>query len=182
MRARRERAVNEQRYNGVERLQTFTRRDDERHGAQTARSLALLFVSLAILLLLAACDTGQAGTTSTSPFDAGQTQYGGTYSGGNASGDTQAGADFARWVLDQDPNRKYITDAVVRNEQTLGVKVKPTATRAQVQALINAMAQGMARTFPGKDLNVIMFYQSGDKLAEGNYSAQTGQTNVQFYK
>jgi len=140
--------------------------------------LVCLFIASTILT---AC--GQVDTTGASPFDTSQQPaYGGAYSGGNATGDTQAGANFARWVLDQDPNRQYLTDAVVRNEQTLGVKVQPTITKAQLQTLLMALAQGMARTFPGKDLKVVAFYQSGDKLAEADYSYQTGQTNVQFLR
>jgi hypothetical protein len=107
-------------------------------------------------------------------------RYGGGHLGGRATGDTQAGAAFARWVLEQDPQRQYITDAVVRGEQTLGVKVQPTATRADLQRLLAALAQGMARTFPGKSLKVLAFYQSGDKLAEADYSPSSQQVDVRF--
>ncbi|HEV2122063.1 MAG TPA: hypothetical protein VGW38_04710 [Chloroflexota bacterium] len=107
-------------------------------------------------------------------------QYGGRYLGGAATGDTQAGASFAQWVLEQDPRRQYYTEAVVRGEQTLGVKVQPTVSKADVQQLLTALAQGMAKTFPGKQLQVIAFYQSGDKLAEAEYSPRTGRVDVRF--
>jgi hypothetical protein len=40
----------------------------------------------------------------------------------------------------------------------------------------------MARTFPGKPLTVIAFYQSGDKLAESRYDPRTGRAEVQFVR
>jgi hypothetical protein len=106
--------------------------------------------------------------------------FGGSYNSGTATGDTQAGADFARWVLDQDPQRQYMTDAVVRNEQVLGIKVNPQTTKADVQRLMEALAIGMAKTFPGKPLTINAFYQSGDKLAEARYDPDSNRVAVQF--
>ena len=105
-------------------------------------------------------------------------QYGGPYLGGTATGDTEAGAAFARWVLEQDPQRQYLTDAVVRDEQTLGVKVQPTITKGDLQQLMTALAEGMARTFPGKPVNVIAYYQSGDKLAEANFDPRSQRVSM----
>ncbi len=107
-------------------------------------------------------------------------QYGGAYNKGTATGDTQEGAKFAQWVLDQDPSRRYITDAVVRNNQTLGVKVNPNVTRNDIQQLLTALAQGMSRTFPGQPLTIDAFYQSGAKLAEAQFNPQTAQVNIQW--
>lgn len=109
-----------------------------------------------------------------------QQAYGGGYRRGTATGDTQEGADFARWVLDQDPTSQYITDAVVRGDQSLGVKVQPNVTKGDVQQLLEALTQGMARTFPGRPLEVVAFYQSGAKLAESLYDPTSGRANVQF--
>jgi hypothetical protein len=106
-------------------------------------------------------------------------RYGGAHAGGTATGDTDAGAAFARWVLEQDPQRRYITDAVVRGDQTLGVKVQPTVTQGELRDLLAALAEGMARTFPGRPLRVIAFYQSADKLAEATYDPRTRQVRVQ---
>jgi hypothetical protein len=105
-------------------------------------------------------------------------RYGGSHVGGTATGDTEAGADFARWVLEQDLRREYITDAVVRDENTLGVKVNPTITKANLQQLLPALAEGMATVFPGRPLTVNAFYQSGDKLAEAHYDPRTGRVEL----
>ena len=107
-------------------------------------------------------------------------RYGGGYIGGTATGDTRAGAAFAQWVLDQDPGRQYITDAVVRNEQTLGIKVQPTLTRRELQQLLVSLTEGMARTFPGRPVGVIAFYQSGERLAEAMYNPRNGYVDVRF--
>lgn len=101
---------------------------------------------------------------------------------GTAAGDTQAGAAFARWVMDQDPQQKLITAAVVRNDNSLSVKVNPTATKNDVQKLLVALAQGMAKTFPGKPATVDAFYQSGDKLATATYDPLNSQVNVQWLR
>ncbi|MFN8473363.1 MAG: hypothetical protein U0822_14330 [Anaerolineae bacterium] len=107
-------------------------------------------------------------------------QYGGPYQGGTATGDTQEGAKFAQWALDQDPEHRYITDAVVRNDQTLAVKVNPQVTRNDVQQLLVALTQGMARTFPGKPVTVDAFYQAGPKMAEAQLDPQTNRVNIQW--
>ena len=107
-------------------------------------------------------------------------RYGGAYAGGTATGDTRDGATFARWVLEQDPQRRYITDAVVRNEQVLGVKVQPTITKGELRQLLAALTEGMARSFPGRPLVVNAFYQTGDKLAEAVYDPRTGRVDFQM--
>ena len=106
-------------------------------------------------------------------------RYGGASAGGTATGDTRDGAAFARWVLEQDPQRRYITDAVVRNEQVLGVKVQPTITKGELRELLGALVEGMARAFPGRPLVVRAFYQSGDKRAEAVYDPRTGRIDFQ---
>lgn len=143
--------------------------------------LGIVIGVLVLLLSTMGCGGGSSASVLTSPGDVGSSQtYGGSYAGGTATGDTDAGATFARWVLDQDPGRQYMTDAVVRNEQVLGVKVQPTITKADLNKLLVALTQGMARTFPGKPLTVNAFYQSGDKLAQADYNPGSGQVNVQF--
>ena len=106
-------------------------------------------------------------------------RYGGAHAGGVATGDSRDGAAFARWVLEQDPQRRYLTDAVVRGEQVLGVKVQPTVTKRELRELLPALAEGMARTFPGRPLVVNAFDQSGDKVAEALYDPRTGRIDVQ---
>ena len=163
---------------GVTRLPATT-------GRRWPRRVLLITVT-AVVLLMTGCSS--TGTTSGSGASAGYGyqevtapgRYGGSYAAGHASGDTEAGAAFARWVLDQDPRHQMITDAVVRNEATLGVKVQPQVSRGDVQNLLVALAEGMARTFPGRPLKVVAFYQSGDKLAEADYDPRTNRVQVQF--
>lgn len=150
-------------------------------GAKTGQALApraLLLAALTALLLVVAACGGGVGAATQEPLP--QAPYGGQYQGGTATGDTEAGAAFARWVLEQDPQHQYITDAVVRNEQTLGVKVNPTVTKADVQRLLQALAEGMARTFPNRTLTINAFYQSGDKLAAASFDPRTQQVAIQW--
>jgi hypothetical protein len=143
----------------------------------------LLLPVLALLLVVTSCSS--TGTTSAPARGSvsevpAPGQYGGAYAGGHASGDTEAGAAFARWVLEQDPRHELMTDAVVRGESTLGVKVQPRITKADTQRLLVGLTEGMARAFPGTPLTVIAFYQSGDKLAEASYDGRSNQVDVQF--
>ena len=143
---------------------------------------------LALAVLLAGCsDARQARERNAEP--AGRytqrelqvpQRYGGTHVGGTATGDTDRGAAFARWVLEQDPERRYITDAVVRNDQVLGIKVQRGMSRDQLRELVTALGRGMTHTFPGRPLVVNAFDQSGDRLAEGVVDPRTGRVDVQF--
>jgi hypothetical protein len=139
-------------------------------------TVACLVVALAFT---AACGqaepTRTAGGSLTAPAN-----YGGQHVGGTATGDTEAGAAFARWVLEQDPRRDYITDAVVRGEQNLGVKVRPSVTKGDLQRLMVSLAEGMGKTFPGRPVQVTAFYQSGDKLAQALFDPATGRVDVEF--
>lgn len=135
--------------------------------------LAMLALGLMLTFFGPACSQDATVNELTGP----QT-YGGRYAGGTATGDTDAGTSFARWVVDQDPEHRYLTGAVVRGEQTLGVKVQPTVTKGELRDLLVSLTQGMARTFPDRPIKVIAFYQSGDKLAEANYDPRTGQVSL----
>jgi hypothetical protein len=97
-----------------------------------------------------------------------------------ATGDTEHGAAFARWVLEQDSRREYITDAVVRGDSHLGVKVQPDISRGDLHRLMESLATGMAREFPGQEVQVTAFYQSGDKLAEAYVDPRSRQVQVEM--
>jgi len=155
--------------------------------------LAAMFASCAVAVVTLACSSNDKGAAPSVteqgrygnlPQDQRDIQvqqpYGGSFGGGTATGDTQQGAEFAQWVLQQDPQHQYITDAVVRSEQTLGVKVQPRITKADLQRLLTSLTQGMARTFPGRSVQAVAFYQSGDKLAETQYDPRTGQVAFRF--
>jgi hypothetical protein len=142
------------------------------------RYVALALIVLAVLFGSAACGEQAVSANPESLTRPGN--VGGQYLGGTATGDTQRGADFARWVLEQDPRREFYTDVVVRGEQSLGVKVQPNVTRRELNDLLVALTEGMSRTFPGKPLTVMAFYQSGDKLAEADYNPRDGNIDVQF--
>ena len=145
----------------------------ERRAGRSVHPAMILAVGLVLLVAGAACSQDATVNELTGP----QT-YGGRYAGGTATGDTDAGAAFARWVVDQDPQHRYLTGAVVRGEQTLGVKVQPNVTKGELRDLLVALTQGMVRTFPDQPIKVIAFYQSGDKLAEANYDPRTGQISL----
>ena len=145
----------------------------ERRAGRSVHPVLILAVGLVLLVAGAACSQDATVNELTGP----QT-YGGRHAGGTATGDTDAGAAFARWVVDQDPQHRYYTGAVVRGEQTLGVKVQPDMTKGELRELLVALTQGMVRTFPDRPIKVIAFYQSGDKLAEANYDPRAGQISL----
>jgi hypothetical protein len=148
--------------------------------------LLLAALALGVTLLLGGCADAQARETEPArgytPRELQAPQrHGGAHAGGTASGDTDRGAAFARWVLEQDPRREYLTDAVVRGDRVLGIKVRPGLTDRQLGELMEALAEGMAETFPGRrPLAVQAFDQAGDRRAEGVYDPRTGRFDVQF--
>ena len=139
--------------------------------------LALLCALTVAVMLVSGCGSSSAGAAT----DAlGRQRHGGEYGGRHASGDTPAGADFARWVLDQDRRREYITDAVVRGDRALGVKVQPSMRRNELQRLVPALAERMSQQFPGRPLEVLAFDQSGNRLARGEYNPRTGRVDLRL--
>ena len=156
------------------------------HRASYRASSLLTALVLSMAVLLGGCADAQARDTEPArgytPRELQAPQrYGGTHAGGTATGDTDRGAAFARWVLDQDPRREYLTDAVVRGDQVLGIKVRPGLTDRQLHELMEVLAEGMAETFPGRrPLAVQAFDQAGDRQAAGVYDPRSGQFDVQF--
>jgi len=156
---------------------------------KTHKSLQTVATRLMLLgvLMLAAVGCGDSTTTGSGSTSSTTTQdplargpYGGEYAGGVATGDTEVGATYAKWVLDQDPERAIITDAVMRDDSNLGVKVTRDATKGDVRDLLVALTQGMVKQFPNRDVKVTAFFQSGDKMAEAVYNRQTQQVDIQF--
>ena len=150
--------------------------------------LVLAALALSLAALLSSCSDARAARERNAEPATRYTErelqvsqrYGGTYVGGMATGDSDRGAAFARWVLEQDPERRYITDAVVRNDQVLGIKVQRGIAKEQLRELITALGRGMAQTFPGRPLVVNAFDQAGDRLAEGVVDPRTSRVDVQF--
>src|SRR5215213_5483299 len=120
-----------------------------RRMGRSVHPMLMLVIGLLFLVFGAACSQDATVNELTGP----QT-YGGRYAGGTATGDTDAGAAFARWVMDQDPEHRYLTGAVVRGEQTLGVKVQPSVSKGELRDLLVSLTQGMARTFPDRPIKV----------------------------
>jgi hypothetical protein len=95
-----------------------------------------------------------------------------------ARGNTAAGATFANWVMSTDPERRYLLDAFVRDDRVLGVVVRPTMTRGQVDEALRSLLSAMSKTFPGRAIEAIAYFESGDQLARlawnpGQREAQT---------
>jgi len=110
-------------------------------------------------------------------------RYGGVYDPqGNEQmsrrGNTAEGAAFADYVVGTDPQHKFVKDAFVRDNQTLGVIVSPNMTRAQVQEAMGSLMRGMQQRFSKYPLNVVAYYESGDEMARTVFDGQN--TNTQW--
>jgi hypothetical protein len=93
-------------------------------------------------------------------------------------GNTPEGAIFADWVVATDPERRYLLDAFVRDDQVLGVIVHPQLTRAQVRQMLTSLLSAMQRTFPDRPLEVLAYYRSGDQLARLQWDPHTRQAKT----
>ncbi len=126
-------------------------------------------------------DGGVSQTAPPPSYPAPSSGYGGQYAPQGSGQTTQRGntpesASFAAWVLSTDPQRKYIVDAFVRDNRTLGVIVSPTITRGQAQQAMGSLLNGMQRTFGNRPLEVIAYYTSGDELSRMQWDPRTGKT------
>jgi hypothetical protein len=95
-------------------------------------------------------------------------------------GNTDAGAAFANWVVSTDPEQRYILEAFVRDERVLGVTVSPTTTRAEVDDALRSLLTAMRKTFPGRPVEAIAYYESGDQLERLVWNAQRGEAEAQW--
>lgn len=110
-----------------------------------------------------------------------QQRYGGNY---NPQGDEQQsrkgntveGAEFANYVVGTDPQHKFIKDAFVRDNQTLGVIVSPNMTKGQVDQALGSLLRGMQQRFTKYPLQVVAYYESGDELARTVYDGRNTNT------
>jgi hypothetical protein len=97
----------------------------------------------------------------------------------SARGNTTEGAEYANNLLGTDPEHKFVKDAYVRDNKTLGVIFSPTMKRGEVDQALGSLMRGMQQRFKNYPLQVIAYYESGDEMAR---TVSDGQNTTTQWK
>ncbi|MDP9378699.1 MAG: hypothetical protein M3Q29_00860 [Chloroflexota bacterium] len=132
-----------------------------------------LAVLLTGLLTLVAC-----GAEPLPDYQSAERSYPSIYVPQN--GNTPDGAEHARGLLAKDPRREALTDAWVRDDQILGVVLRPGVEGETLREIMLQLALGMASAFPNRDVEAIA-YNEVDKrtVARAVYRVDTGETSYE---
>ncbi len=135
--------------------------------------LVWLAVLLTGLLTLAAC-----GAEPLPDYQSAERSYQSIYVSQN--GNTRGGTEHARGLLAKDPRREALTDAWVRDDQILGVVLRPGVEGETLREIMLQLALGMASAFPNRDVEAIA-YNEVDKrpVARAVYRVDTGETSYE---
>lgn len=126
---------------------------------------------VAVAAVLAAC-----GAEALPDYRAGERSYSAVYAPGG--GNTHKGADYARGVLADDPDHRTITDAFVRDDDILGLVVRPEVSGPALRDLLLILAPDMGSKFRRHDVEVIAYDErTREALARAVFRADTAQTS-----
>lgn len=122
--------------------------------------------ALALVLLLSvsttACTT--AATTQTSAGGAvGYSQL--------ERGNSDKGQEYGDWVVTA--AQGLISDAYVRDDNKLGVVITEEVNPSEVKELSKSLLQGFRKSFPAKDLQVIVFAPDKAPILTADYDSQS---------
>lgn len=133
----------------------------------------LVLLLAACLALLAAC-----GSDPLPDYQSGERTYQAVHVPDN--GNTPEGAAYARNLLAKDPRRETITEAFVRDDQLVGVVVRPAVRGEVLRDIMLGLVVDMADEFPNRDVEAVA-YNEGDKrtVARAVYRADSGQTSYE---
>jgi len=92
-------------------------------------------------------------------------------------GNTGAGQDFGSWVVQT--SRGLVQDAYVRDNNKLGVVISPQVPPRDVRPLARSLVQGFTRSFPNKDVAVLMYAPDKQLILTAQYDARSQQIQYQ---
>lgn len=92
-------------------------------------------------------------------------------------GNSPAGQDFGNWVVQT--AKGLIQDAYVRDNNKLGVVIKPQVRPNEVKPLAKSLVQGFHHNFPNQDLTVLMYAPDKKLILSAKYDTQSNQVEYQ---
>jgi hypothetical protein len=88
-------------------------------------------------------------------------------------GNSDVGADFGNWVVEA--SKGLVKDAFVRDDNKLGAVISPQVSPTEVKDLAQSLAQGFRKSFPDRDLTVMMYAPDKKLILTANYDTQSKQ-------
>lgn len=136
------------------------------------RRILTALVLIIVLSTTAACSTVQAKQPTALPAV--------SSTGGYAQlerGNSPTGQDFGNWVVQT--AKGLVQDAYVRDNNKLGVVIRPQVRPSEVKPLAKSLAQGFHRNFPNQDLTVLMYAPDKKLILTAKYDTQSNQIEYQ---
>jgi hypothetical protein len=127
-----------------------------------------------VLICLIAFTTACGGNPTKSPQAIAPTKLDRSIGYGQLSrGNSDVGADFGNWVVEA--SKGLVKDAFVRDNNKLGAVISPQVRPTEVKDLAQSLAQGFRKSFPDRDLSVMMYAPDKKLILTANYDAQSKQ-------
>ncbi|NJM99448.1 MAG: hypothetical protein HC800_21965 [Phormidesmis sp. RL_2_1] len=123
--------------------------------------------ALALVLLLTVSTTACSTTASQAPV--GTTVNYSQLERGNSA----KGQEYGDWVVSA--AQGLISDAYVRDDNKLGVVITDAVKPSEVRDLSRSLLQGFRKSFPSKDLQVLVFAPDKAPILVADYDTQSGQ-------
>ena len=123
--------------------------------------------ALALVLLLTVSTTACSTATTQAPV------------GTNVSysqlerGNSAKGQEYGDWVVSA--AQGLISDAYVRDNNKLGVVISKNVKPNEVRDLSKSLLQGFRKSFPGQDLQVIVFAPDKAPILTADYNSQSSE-------
>lgn len=139
---------------------------------QQLRRILTAFVLILVLSTTAACSSAvQAKQPNNLPAIS-STEYAQLERGNSPSGQ-----DFGNWVVQT--AKGLLQDAYVRDNNKLGVVIRPQVRPNEVKPLAKSLAQGFHRNFPNQDLTVLVYAPDKKLILTAKYDTQSNQIEYQ---
>ncbi|MFM2304066.1 MAG: hypothetical protein RLZZ135_1476 [Cyanobacteriota bacterium] len=94
-----------------------------------------------------------------------------------ARGNTDVGQEFGTWAVEA--SKGLIKDVFVRDNNKLGTVISPQVRPNEVKDLAQSLAQGFRKSFPDRDLSVLMYAPDKQLILTARYDAQSKQIEYQ---
>lgn len=138
------------------------------------RQSLMAVVLVCVLVFSTACNS----TTARSPQANTPTKLDRSIGYGQLSrGNSDAGAEFGSWAVEA--SKGFIKDAFVRDNNKLGAVISPQVRPTEVKELAQSLAQGFRKSFPDRDLSVLMYAPDKQLILTARYDAQSKQIEYQ---
>lgn len=140
---------------------------------QQIRRVLTVFVLALVISTTAACSGTVQAKQPTALSAASSTESYAQLERGNSS----TGQDFGNWVVQT--AKGLVQDAYVRDNNKLGVVIKPQVRPNEVKPLAKSLVQGFHRNFPSQDLTVLMYAPDKKLVLTAKYDTQSNQIEYQ---